>query len=141
MFDPTTRKLYASTIPRGPQQAMMKHLAEEADIPQAPEWYKRKEKNNPKRIDAEDGVWFNFEFWGGTVQQGTSPESHTWPYPTGSIMAVWGSDTGNLGDPGKEWKPCTTCQGMARSLGVNFMGKGKPDFQFLRRLPTMGLTR
>ncbi|KAI4234542.1 MAG: hypothetical protein LQ352_008168, partial [Teloschistes flavicans] len=120
-WDPTSSRVYASTIPQGPRRAEMKEAASEFGA--APAWYNQARTiiggSNPK-IHAEDGAFYNYES-AQIVQNGQ-------PYPPGSMIAIYGKYA-NWNQPGPI-NPCgggtgqfarqPSCQIVSTNLNVRF---------------------
>jgi hypothetical protein len=134
MWDPVSRIVYASTVPRGPRKAQMTKatvqdnaaplLASQLQPMLAPlqnQDYTSGQWRNAF-FHAEDGVYFNWE----TV--GNSPVSGQ--YPPGSIIAVWGKFQNMAIDDSIQL--CSTkrnpsCQSVADGLGVLRFGTLPPS--------------
>lgn len=122
LWDPNSRKVYASSIPQGARKRTM--TSESKYNGRAPVWYNIVRpfmgySSNPP-LHAEDGVFFNWETSGGTQMT----NGH---YPAGSIIAVWGKYATSGTD--REISLCKTeasrnptCQAVAEALGVRYKG-------------------
>ena len=131
MWDPSTKRVYASSIPRGPRKVFMIKEREAAPL-----WLAQvapllqpylDAKDDPLRvadiknvkIHAEDGVYFNWESTKGSLAVNGR-------YPDGTMIAVWGKGPG-VGDVGRQYPLCSTvsnrdptCQAVAIALGVQY---------------------
>ena len=80
LYVPTTRTLYSSTIPQGPQKGRMLE-----DTSNAPLWAEQAKKLIGKQrgaFHAEDGAFYNYE----TISKAKGHGK----YPDGTIVAIWG---------------------------------------------------
>lgn len=122
-FDPDTRMVYASTIPRG---EWADYMSKEKS--KAPVWEAHYNKIGKKTLHAEDGAYYWYEIEAGKVELDESPGDKTYGERRqhGAKIAVWGefySKPDKIGSArGGPVDLCSkdgsSCTGLATSLGV-----------------------
>ncbi|KAL9076016.1 MAG: hypothetical protein Q9157_003818 [Trypethelium eluteriae] len=124
MWDPSTRTVWASAIPRGRQKAVMESGCINGLAPVLYSQVKSVWDKTGQPIHAEDGVYYNFETMGGTITNGR--------YPAGSMIAAWGryNDFDREGQKNlcfTERIRAPSCRTVAMNLGISFTPPTHPQ--------------
>lgn len=127
LYDPVEKKVYVSTIPRGPFKTAIRRLPNTSTYKQQAQQI---QFTGQDRYHSEDGAMFLYETEG--------PARYiNWQYPQGSMFAVYGRRSENDATP-EARPPCSEygeesrrpgCQQVLRWFGVNWQNQDQRSQQ------------